>query len=296
VLFSGWALVAAMTAVDPLVPPAEPGLIEDPEDWYSTSMVGIPPRILASSAFNRSLCRLTIHGTRETHPGLFQLLGRCTTQAEAAAAFAHYMTQHFGLGPPAPEDGAAESRRAATSYLELLRGWGGDSNNAKAAVLKGWVESRFGIVPVFHKEPLAGFPSEAWARYLSEKTDIRFHNNCIHQQLDLLYEYGQWSIRHFKSPGPRFVRLWRGTNDFEGQRVGERIAGRLVEVRLNNLVSFSCSQERAEEFGDWVLETEIPTVKLLFFPGLLDDRALNSEGEFLVIGGRYKVRAYHGYI
>lgn len=285
-----------MTALDPLLPQPDPGPIEDPEDWYSTSMVGIPPRILGSSAFNRSLRRLTIYGTRETHPGLFHLLGRCATQSEAAAAFAHYMAQHFGLGPPAPGDGPAESRRAATSYLEVLRGWGGDSNSAKAAVLKGWVESRFGLVPVFHKEPLATFPSAAWARYLSEKTDIRFHNNCIHQQIDLLYEYAQWSIRHFKTPGPRFVRLWRGTNDFGGQRVDERIAGRLAEVRLNNLVSFSGSQERAEEFGDWVLETEIPTVKLLFFPGLLDDRALNSEGEFLVIGGRYKVRAYHGYI
>lgn len=270
--------------------------IEDPDQWYSTSMVGIPPRILASSAFNRSLRRLTIHGTRETHPGLFHLLDRCASQKEAAAAFAHYMNQNFGLGPPAPDDGPAESRRAVTSYLELLRGWGADSNSAKAAVLKGWVESRFGIVPVFHKEPLGLFPSAAWGEYLREKTDIRFHNNCIHQQIDLLYEYGQWSIRHFKTPGPRFVRLWRGTNDFEGQRVGERIAGRLAEVRLNNLVSFSGSQERAEEFGDWVMETEIPTVKLLFFPGLLDERVLNSEGEFLVIGGCYKVRAYHGYI
>ncbi|SEH31161.1 NAD(+)--dinitrogen-reductase ADP-D-ribosyltransferase [Magnetospirillum fulvum] len=288
--------MTTLPAPDLLSPAPDTPPIEDPDQWYSTSMVGIPPRILASSAFNRSLRRLTIHGTRETHPGLFHLLDRSTSQTEAAAAFAHYMAQHFGLGPPAPDDGPAESRRTVTSYLEVLRGWGADSNSAKAAVLKGWVESRFGIVPVFHKEPLGLFPSPAWGEYLHEKTDIRFHNNCIHQQIDLLYEYGQWSIRHFKKPGPRFVRLWRGTNDFEGQRVGERIAGRLAEVRLNNLVSFSGSQERAEEFGDWVLETEIPTVKLLFFPGLLDASVLNSEGEFLVIGGCYKVRAYHGYI
>ena len=34
------------------------------------------------------------------------------------------------------------------SYLKLLQGWGLDSNSAAGAVLKGWVESRFGIVPV----------------------------------------------------------------------------------------------------------------------------------------------------
>jgi len=277
--------------------PTPPGTApENPDHWYSTTMVGIPPTVLGSPAFNRSLRRLTIYGTRETHPGLFQLLGRCRAPAEAAATFAHYMARHFGLGPPEPGDGPAERRRTLTSYLELLRGWGGDSSCPKAAVLKGWVESRFGLVPVFHKERLGDFPSPAWADYLREKTDIRFHNNNIHHQLDLLYEYCQWSIRRFKAPGPRFVRLWRGTNDFEGQRVDERILGRLAEVRLNNLVSFSNSLERAEEFGDWVLETEVPTQKIVFFPGLLDDRALNSEGEFLVIGGRYKVRAYHGYL
>ena len=116
-----------------------------------------------------------------------------------------------------------------------------------------------------------------------------------HQQLDLLYEYAQWSIRRFKTPGPRFVRLWRGTDDLDAQRVATDAAPRSCVVRLNNLVSFSAEKERAGEFGDWVIETEIPTAKILFFPALLDESVLGHEGEHLVIGGQYRVRAYHGW-
>ena len=37
---------------------------------------------------------------------------------------------------------------------------------AAGAVLKGWVESRFGLVPAFHRQRLQRFPSPAWVRYL----------------------------------------------------------------------------------------------------------------------------------
>ena len=267
---------------------------EDPERWYCTNMVGVPVGLIGSTAFNRCLRRVTIHGTRETHPGLFRLLGPCDNQAAAAEVFEHYMQVEFGLDPATPVE-PSTMRRPATSYVELLRGWGVDSNCPKAAVLKGWVESRFGLVPIFHKQRLGLFPSPGWAAYLQDKTDVHFHNNCIYQQFDLLYEYCQWSIRHFKAPGPRFVRLWRGTNNVEEQLVEGDARNRYCTVRLNNLVSFSASKERADEFGDWVLETEVPTVKLLFFPGLLRNHVLDHEGEFLAIGGNYKVRAYHGW-
>lgn len=267
---------------------------EDPERWYCTNMVGLPVGLIGSTAFNRCRRRIAIHGTRETHPGLFHLLAQSDSQTAASEVFEHYMLVEFGLDPGIHQPSA--SRRRATSYVDLLRGWGVDSNCAKAAVLKGWVESRFGLVPIFHKQRLGLFPSPGWVAYLQEKTDIRFHNNCIYQQFDLLYEYCQWSIRHFKAPGPRFVRLWRGTNNVEEQLIEGEARGRNCTVRLNNLVSFSASKERADEFGDWVLETEIPTVKLLFFPGLLRGHVLDHEGEFLVIGGNYKVRAHRGWI
>ena len=62
-------------------------------------------------------------------------------------------------------------------------------------------------------------------------------------------------------------------------------------VRFNNLVSFTTLRERAEEFGDWILETQVPAAKLLYFPGLLSTRLLSGEGEVLALGGLYQVRA-----
>lgn len=267
---------------------------EDPSRWYSTNLIGLPTRLFASTAFNAHPQAITIHGTRETHPGLFRLLERCTTQSDAAEIFEHYMELQFGLGKPAADDSAAERRRFKTSYLKLLQGWGFDSNNAQGAVLKGWVESRFGMVPIYHKAALGRFPSPAWTGYLEEKVNSRFHNNCINLQLDVLYEYCQWSIQHFGAPGPQLIRLWRGTNHCEEQLLEGSLRQRDCVLRLNNLVSFSLSRERAEEFGDWTLETDVPAVKLLFFPGLLCDRVLNGEGEVLAIGGNYKVHARYG--
>ena len=62
-------------------------------------------------------------------------------------------------------------------------------------MLKGWVESRFGLFPTYHREPLRKFNSQAWARYVDDKMGSRFHNNAILSQLDLLYEFAQWTLR-----------------------------------------------------------------------------------------------------
>lgn len=266
-----------------------------PVEWYSGNLVGVPTPLLASTAFNDHPVQLCIHGTRYTHPGLFARLQNCQSQPEAAAVFAAYMDLHYGHN--LPED-AAQSRphRFATSYIELLRGWGFDSNASQGAVLKGWVESRFGLLPSYHKAPLRRFPSPAWVSYLEEKACSRFHNNCINFQLDALYEYCQWSLQKFVRSDCRHLKLWRGTYDGEEQVVEGSLAARECVMRLNNLVSFSASHERAEEFGDWILRTDVPLTKLLFFPGLLADCVLGCEREYLVIGGNYLVRAWHGYL
>jgi NAD+--dinitrogen-reductase ADP-D-ribosyltransferase len=62
-------------------------------------------------------------------------------------------------------------------------------------------------------------------------------------------------------------------------------------VRLNNLVSFTNVRERADEFGDWILEARVPVVKLLLFPGLLSTTLLTGEGEVIALGGHYRVKA-----
>lgn len=264
----------------------------EPGRWYTTNLVGLPVGLLGSPAFNAHPQPITIAGVRETHRGLFRLLDNAGDLPAASAVFRHFMEIVFGLAPPEPGASRNPRGRHRSSYLKLLQGWGLDANSAAGAVLKGWAESRFGLVPTFHKAPLGRFPSPAWITYIEEKGSSRFHNNCIHQQLDLLYEYCQWAIARFGQPARDFLTLWRGVNDFNEQRViaGDR-RDRACVLRLNNVVSFSTSRERADEFGDWILEARVPTVKILFFPGLLPGAPLAGEGEVLVIGGEYEVVA-----
>jgi NAD+--dinitrogen-reductase ADP-D-ribosyltransferase len=253
--------------------------------------VGVPPALLASPIFNAHPVRLSINGVREMNPALFRMLADSPSADGAMEAFQNYMATLFGLdGIAVPQNGTV--RRFHSSYLRLLQGWGFDANSAEGAVLKGWVESRFGLPPTFHKESLVGQYAGAGVRYLEEKMSSRFHNNSINLQLDLLYEYSQYMIRRFNLTTRPKVTLWRGVNDFVEQRVVEGSPrDRACVVRLNNLVSFSFSRERADEFGAWILRAEVPVVKLLFFNELLPRHPLKGEGEALVIGGDYLVNA-----
>ncbi len=265
----------------------------DPSRWYSTNLVGIPAPLLGSAAFNAHPRPLHVAGTREAHAGLFALLARSASADEARAVFEHYMSLAFGLARPAGDaEPAAQGRRWRASYLKLLQGWGLDANGPAGAVLKGWVESRFGMVPLFHKARLVRFPSAAWVGYLEEKAASRYHNNNIFQQLDLMFEFCQWMLARFAllGPGPR-VTLWRGSTRFAEQLVQGSLRQRQCTVRLNNLVSFSLRREDAECFGDWLLQAQVPLCKLLLVPGLLNDGLLHGEAEVLALGGEYAVEA-----
>jgi len=270
-----------------------------PQHWYSTNLVGVPAPVLASVAFNEQPRALHIAGTREAHSGLFALLGRSSGLNEAREMFVHYLAIAFGLRRPEAHElddlGASEQRRWRSSWRKLLQGWGMDANGPAGAVLKGWVESRFGMVPTFHKAPLARFPSPAWVGYLEEKTASRFHNNCIHQQLDLLYEFCQWAQQRFGVPsGPTHsathLLLWRGSTRCEEQLVSGRLQDKRCTVRLNSLVSFSLSRDDASCFGDWVFGVSVPRAKLLVVPGLLPGQVLQGEQEVLALGGEYEVQ------
>lgn len=276
-----------------------------PHRWYSTNLVGVPAWVLASTDFNAHPRALCIGGTRSAHVGLFALLTRCTNAQEASEVFVHYMSLAFDLQPPEPDAQASgEARRWRSSYIKLLLGWGLDSNGPAGAVLKGWVESRFGLVPVFHKAPLARFPSPAWVAYLEEKLASRHHNNCIYQQLDLLYEFCQWVLQRFKPfGGAVHIPLWRGISRAElswasARAGGEGRAGvggaRRVVVRLNNVVSLSTRAHQAECFGDRLLRIAVPSCKVLFYPGLVSEVPLSGEDEVLAIGGDFEAEVCHG--
>ncbi len=264
----------------------------DPQQWYSTNLVGIPAGLLGSLEFNDYPQLLRIAGALETHRGLFRLLDEAVDLADAAEKFRCYMDIVFDLKPSAYAIQHAEVRRFRPSYLKLMEGWGFDSNSPQGAVLKGWVESRFGLTPTFHKQPLNSYPSQAWMRYLEEKYSSRFHSNSIHMQLDLLYEYCQFVVQRYGIPAREWVTLWRGVNGYDEPTLSmNKLEKGRCRLRLNNLVSFTTSRERADEFGDWILEVRVPVVKLLFFPGLLYKPLLSGEGEVLALGGDYWVNA-----
>ena len=273
---------------------------EQPQKWYSSNLVGVASTLLGSALFNAHPVALSIAGVRESHAGLFAMLAHSSDLSEAREMFLHYQSIVFGLRRPQAQElsqmGLAEQRRWRCSWRKLLQGWGMDSNGPAGAVLKGWVESRFGLVPLFHKESLLRFPSPAWIQYLVEKVEPRYQGNTIHQQLDLLYEFCQWALARFPV-GPAFeasathVRLWRGSTRCEEQLVAGELRQRHCTLRLNNLLSFSLSRDEAGCFGDWILEALVPKCKILVFPGLLPDLALQQEQEVLALGGDYQVEA-----
>ncbi len=272
--------------------------LDQPHRWYATNLVGVPAPLLASAAFNAHPAPLRIAGTCEAHPGLFTLLESSHDLVEAHDMFVHYLSIAFGLRKPEAHElsslGRAEQRRWRSSWRKLLQGWGMDANGPAGAVLKGWVESRFGLVPSFHKAPLARFPSPAWVAYLQEKAASRYNNNNIHQQLDLLFEFCQWALRRYTplpTTTPQHLRLWRGSNRCEEQILAGTLQSRHCTVRLNNIVSFSLSPEEASCFGDWVFEVQVPICKVLVFPNLLPGQVLQGEQEVIALGGDYEVMA-----
>jgi NAD+--dinitrogen-reductase ADP-D-ribosyltransferase len=257
---------------------------------HSTNLVGVPTGLLASTAFNAFPVPLHIASVCDANRSLFAMLSKAEDPGTAAGMFEAYMGTMFDLDDQ-DRDGRGPARFRASSYLRLLRGWGYEANSPEGAVLKGWVESRFGLFPTFHKAPISDFSPPAWTAYVEEKMSSRFHSNAILAQLDLLYEFCQWSLAHFHSVGRKHITLYRGVNNFSEHMLVERIDRAHVVVRLNNLVSFTSERELAESFGDIILEVEAPTVKILFFNSLLPRHALKGEGEFVVIGGDYQAKA-----
>ncbi len=246
----------------------------------STNLVGVPTGLIASASFNDFPIALKIRGVREAHADLFDALKEAGTPIEAGARFQQYMNACFG-------DKKKRKRRFHASYLRVLEDWGFDSNGQAGAVLKGWVESRFGLFPTFHKEPIRRFNSPAWLGYVEEKMSSRFNNNDIQTQFDLLYEYCQSMMSRFFATGRKHLMLYRGTNDMKDmvQDPGSDIA------RLNNLSSFTSRRGIADEFGDTIIEAEVPVVKILCFSEILPPHTLQGESEYLVIGGDYRVKA-----
>ena len=257
---------------------------------HSTNLIGIATACIASQAFNQHPVPLHIAGVRESASGLFTHLRKQPDRQACARVFQDYMCDVFGSeAEQGLKQDAAGRKRYRNSYLKLIQDWGLDSNNAQGAVFKGWVESRFGLLPTYHKHRLTAGNSKNWVSYIEEKMNSRYHNNCIYMQLDLLYEFCQWVIENYHHPAAGHKTLYRGVNALDVDSIILDEDNHHKTLRFNSLVSFTDRRSIASEFGAYILEVQIPMVKLIFYNDLLPHHALRGEAEYLVIGGDYRV-------
>lgn len=256
----------------------------------SLNHCNLPPVILGSLTFQHHPAPLALDGVAELHDALFQSLDGIGDAARRAENFQDYMRSGFLLDHPEeaglPDHPGKKNRRRA-DYLRILRGWLFDPDGKEAAVLKGWVESRFGLLPRSHQGPVGDINSLPYQNYLAARTQGLYNTNALESQLDLLYTYCQYEIsRQF--PGQTHLTLFRGINRINEHEVLHQPARHRYILVLNNINSFTGNRERADEFGDHILEANIPLSKLVYLPGLLPGR-LSGEDEYLVIGGVYEV-------
>jgi len=229
----------------------------------------LPASILGSLSYQQHPVPLKLDGVEELHRGLFAALDALPDPGQRAQLFMAHMAAVFSLDHPeeAGHSAAAHDRARAT-YLRLLRGWAFDPDGQEGAVLKGWVESRFGLLPRHHGGPIRDFSGDTYRHYLEARSRGLYGANALEAQLDLLYTYCQYELAR-QRPGQTHLTLYRGVNRVADLEVLHELArGRRV-VLLNSLNSFTPERERAGEFGDFILEVAVPLPKVFFFPRLL---------------------------
>lgn len=250
----------------------------------------LPAVILGSLTFQRHPAALIIDGVEVLHRELFSLLGALGSPQARAQLFIDYMTVYFRLATLEDAGWNKDSRhkRHNADYIRMARGWHFDPNGREGAVLKSWVESRFGLLPRYHNGPLQDKDGDAYGGYLEARASGLYNTNALEAQLDLLYVYCQEELaRQF--PERKHMRLYRGVNRLDEHEVLEKTGRREYTVLLNNLNSFTACRERADEFGDYILEADVPLAKIFFFTRLLPGM-LKGEDEYVVIGGVYEVK------
>lgn len=226
----------------------------------------LPSIILGSLSFQRHPESLRLDSVYELHRDLFIKLNTLTTHKARADYFMGYMVVHFRIHKlqDAGLTKDANNKRTKADYLRLLRGWHFDADSREAAVLKSWTESRFGLLPRYHKAPLRDYSSETYQAYLQSRCEGLYATNAIESQLDLLYSYCQYELA-IKYKPEQHLKLYRGINSVDSYEVLEQKDRHHANVLLNNLNSFTTHRERADEFGDYILEVNVPWQKVLFY-------------------------------
>ena len=245
----------------------------------------LPAKILGSLTFQHHPAPLLLDGVAELHRPLWRWLDELESVAARGQLFTEYMETNFRLGHPEDVGLNHNNRitRAKADYLRLIRGWLFDPDSREGAVLKGWVESRFGLLPRWHKGPVPSAEDQSYQRYMHERTRGIYNTNSLEAQLDLLFSYCQYELQQ-RYADQTHLRLYRGFNRLTSHEILHQFSKHRYVILLNNLNSFSNSEDLAGEFGDHVMQANIPLSKIVTYQQLLLNR-LNGEGEHLVLGG-----------
>ncbi|MDR1933983.1 MAG: NAD(+)--dinitrogen-reductase ADP-D-ribosyltransferase [Candidatus Accumulibacter sp.] len=261
----------------------------------------LPTVILGGLSFQRHPTPLKLDGVEDLHRDLFHRLDKTLEIRRRAEIFQDYVTVHFRLEhlDEAGLTGRSKSR-AKANYMRMIRGWNFDSDSREGAVMKAWVESRFGLLPRYHGGPIRNLADSddlasdtAYRRYQEMRVRGLYGANALEAQLDLVYAYCQYEFAR-QTPQQTHLTLYRGVNRLEEYERLHRIPrfSDSVDARnillFNNLNSFTGNPDRAGEFGDYILTLQVPVAKILFHNQLLPG-ILQGEDEFLVIGGVYEV-------
>ena len=242
----------------------------------------LPAVILGSLTFQQYPQPLYLDGVHELHKNLFTELKEITDAAARAAKFRDYMTIYFQLNDTQTQR-MPDYPRAKADYLCVLRGWLFDSDQREGAILKGWVESRFGLLPNWHKNKIHDADDPQYLHYLHERTSGIYNTNALESQLDLLYSYCQFELEKKDSILPH-ITLYRGIDNATAKTLSQNNK----VMQLNNINSFSATRDKADAFGDVTIEVAVPLSKIFFYSGLLPG-IMHGEDEYIVIGGMYKI-------
>ncbi len=172
----------------------------------------LPARIIGSATYQQFPMPLKLDGVHELHHRLFRGLRNFSKTKHRAAYFKDYMTVHFclelleemGLNPH-------KKQRSNANYLQIIQGWGFNSNKREGAGLKGWVESRFGLLPRYHRGKIRSVNEPAYHDYLVQRAAALYETNALEQQLDVLYTYAQYELIYLQQ---EYIDLYRGINNF----------------------------------------------------------------------------------
>ena len=244
----------------------------------------VPPKVFASTAYQQWPIPLNIDGIHPWFTKPLETIGAPQDWHERVLAFETFMQRHFQLPDKKQkhDEGRDPVPRPKVNYRRLILGWLFDSDSAQGAALRSWVESRFGLVTLYHGQQIRDLDSAEYHAFRQQSANATYNTNELDTQLDLLYTFCQQELaKRFCSH--EHLTLYRGCADKDELFIhGQRIK------LFNNLSSFSADPESALRFGSQLYAVEVPLSKIIYFESLLP-RSLQGEQEYLVLGGLYQV-------